>query len=202
MAEDSGVSKEREIRPLPEAEALYRRWLAHLDDEFKRQESPDRRAEIVRDELHEIYLGRQRGARTSSSLISETAIFVLGDSLDVRNVSLDADYASDGDIDQQQYAPRRPLIWFWQMFDRSPLGLNLWLGFRFRCMLGQHLFKKLGKGVKIYPDVKFALGYNLTIEDNCTIGRGAVLEDTGGELVIPQGTNIAAGTKFSRAGNG
>ena len=40
-------SKDREIRPLPEAEALYRRWLVHLDDEFGRQESPDRRAEIV-----------------------------------------------------------------------------------------------------------------------------------------------------------
>jgi len=198
MAEDSGVSKEREIRPLPEAEALYRRWLAHLDDEFKRQESPDRRAEIVRDELHEIYLGRPRGARTSSSLISETAMFVLEDSLDPRNVALDTDYA--GDVDMEKYAPRKPLIWFWQMFDRSPLGLNLWLGFRFRCILGRHIFKKLGGGAKIYPDVKFSLGYDLTIEDNCTIGRGAVLEDAGGELVIPQGTNIAAGTTFSRGG--
>jgi hypothetical protein len=188
--------KVREFRPLPDAEEVYRRWLAHLDGEFKRQESPDRRAEIVRDELYEIYLGRPHGGAKGTSLLSETAIFVLSDSLDVRNVSLDADYASD--VDQQQYAPRRPLIWFWQMFDRSPLGLNLWLGFRFRCMLGQHLFKKLGKGVKIYPDVKFALGHNLTIEDNCTIGRGAVLNDAGGELVIPQGTNVAAGATFSR----
>jgi hypothetical protein len=194
--------KGREFRPLPDAEETYRRWLAHLDGEFKRQESPDRRAEIVRDELYEIYLGRPHGGAKSTSLLSETAMFVLGDSLDVRNVSLDADYASDGDIDQQQFAPRRPLIWFWQMFDRSPLGLNLWLGFRFRCMLGQHLFKKMGKGVKVYPDVKFALGYNLTIEDSCTIGRGAVLDDAGGELVVPQGTNVAPGTTFSRGGNG
>jgi hypothetical protein len=190
-------SKGREFRPLPDAEEMYRRWLAHLDGEFKRQESPDRRAEIVRDELYEIYLGRPHGGAKGTSLLSETAMFVLADSLDVRNVSLDADYASDGNIDQQQFAPRRPLIWFWQMFDRSPLGLNLWLGFRFRCMLGQHLFKKLGKGVKIYPDVKFALGYNLTIEDNCTIGRGAVLDDMG-ELVIPQATQVAPGSVISR----
>jgi hypothetical protein len=196
----AGETKQREIRPLAEAEALYRRWLAHLDDEFKRQQSPDRRAEMVRDELHEIYLGRPRGARTSTSLISETAMFVLEDSLDPRNVALDADFASHGDI--EKYAPRRPLIWFWQMFDRSPLGPNLWLGFRFRCMLGRHIFKKLGSGVKIYPDVRFSLGYDLTIEDNCTIGRGAVLEDGGGELVIPQGTSVAAGTTFSRGGNG
>jgi hypothetical protein len=187
--------KSREFRPLPEAEGMYRRWIDHLDGEFKRQPSPDRRAEIVRDELYEMYLGRPHGGARGTSLLSETAIFVLADSLDVRNVSLDADYADD--VDQQQYAGRRPLIWFWQMFDRSPLGLNLWLGFRFRCMLGQHLFKKLGKGVKIYPDVKFALGYNLTIEDNCTIGRGAVLDDMG-ELVIPQATQVAPGSVISR----
>jgi hypothetical protein len=191
-------SKDREIRPMAEAEGLYRRWLAHLDDEFRRQQSPDRRAEIVRDELHEIYLGRPRGARTTTSLVSETAMFVLEDSLDPRNVALEADYASD--VDLEKYGPRKPLIWFWRMFDRSPLGPNLWLGFRFRCMVGRHIFQKLGNGVKIYPDVKFEFGYDLTIEDNCTVGRGAVLEDGGGELVIPQGTSVAAGTTYSRSG--
>ena len=191
-------SKDREIRPLPEAEALYRRWLAHLDDEFGRQDSPDRRAEMVRDELYAMYVGRPRSAKTSSALISETAIYVMSESLDARNVALEADYASD--VDMERYAPRKPLIWFWKMFDRSPLGLNLWLGFRFRCMLGRHIFKKLGKGVKIYPDVKFEFGYDLTIEDNCTIGRGAVLKDSGGELVIPHGTSVSAGATFARGG--
>jgi hypothetical protein len=189
-------TKDCGMRPMPEAEALYRRWLSHLDDEFKRQQTAERRAEIVRDELHEIYLGRPHGGKTATSLISETAMFVLGESLDARNVAVEADYACD--VDKEKYGPRKPLIWFWQMFDRSPLGLNLWLGFRFRCMLGQHIFKKLGKGVKIYPDVRFDYGYDLTIEDNCTIGRGAVLQDGGGELVLPQGTQVAAGATFSR----
>ena len=192
--------QDREIRPLPEAEALYVRWLAHLDDEFRRQESPERRADIVRDELYEIYMGRPRGARTTSSLISETAMFVVGDSLDPRNASLEGDYA--GNVDMEKYAPRKPLIWFWKMFDRSPLGLNLWLGFRFRCVLGRHIFKKLGNGVKIYPDVKVEFGYDLAIEDGCTIGLGAILDDRGGELVIPQGTNVAAGSTFSRGRQG
>jgi len=193
-------SKEREVRPMAEAEGLYRRWLAHLDEEFQNQKSPDRRAEIVRDELHEIYLGRPHGGRASTALISETAMFVLADSFDPRNAAMEADYASD--VDQEKYGPRRPLIWFWKMFDRSPLGANLWLGFRFRCMLGRHIFKKLGNGVKIYPDVKFEYGYDLTIEDNCTIGWGAVLEDGGGELVLPQGTNVAAGATYPRKSYG
>ena len=105
-------------------------------------------------------------------------------------------------VDMERYAPRRPLIWFWQMFDRSPLGLNLWLGFRFRSMLGRHIFKKLGNGVRIYPDVKFRFGYDLSIEDNCTIGRGAVIEDAGGELVIPQGTTVSASSTYGRGGHG
>jgi hypothetical protein len=192
-------TKDREIRPMAEAEVLYRRWLAHLNEEFTRQPSPDRRAEMVRDELYEIYTGRPHGGKASTSLISETAIFVLGESLDARNVTLEADYASD--VNLEKYGPRKPLIWFWRMFDRSPLGENLWLGFRFRCMLGHHIFKKVGKGVKIYPNVRFEYGYDLSIEDNCTLGRGSVLNDGGGELVIPQGTNVAAGTVYSR-GNG
>jgi len=187
-------SKDREVRPLAEAEGLYQRWLTHLDDEFNRLQSPDLRAEIVRDELHEIYLGRPHGGRTSTSLISETAMFVLAESFDPRNATLEADYASD--VDLEQYAPRKPLIWFWRMFDRSPLGDNLWLGFRFRRMLANHIFKRLGSGVTIYPDVQFARGYNLTVEDNCTLGRGAILDDAGGELIVPQGTSVAPGATY------
>ncbi len=191
--------KDREVRPLPEAEALYRRWLGHLDNEFKNQQSPDRRAEVVRDELYQIYLARPRGGRPNTALASEMAMYVLGESLDVRNVAMGPEYPAD--LDMERYAPRRPLIWFWRMFDRSPLGLNVWLGFRFRCMLGRHIFKHVGSGVRIYQDVKFDYGYDLTIEDNCTIGRGAVLEDRQG-LVIPQGTNLAAGSTFSRGQHG
>jgi len=48
--------KYRELRPTPEAEAIYRRWLAHLNEEFTRHQSFDRRADIVRDELYQMYL--------------------------------------------------------------------------------------------------------------------------------------------------
>ena len=48
----------REPRPTPEAEAVFRRWLANLNEEFTRHQSVDRRSEIVRDELFQMYLGR------------------------------------------------------------------------------------------------------------------------------------------------
>ena len=47
-------------------------------------------------------------------------------SFDPRNASLEPEYY--GDVDGQKYAERKPLIWFWMMFDRSPVGLTTGLG--------------------------------------------------------------------------
>jgi acetyltransferase-like isoleucine patch superfamily enzyme len=178
----------RELKPTPEAEGIYRRWLSSLNEEFTRHQSVDRRSEIVRDELHQLYLGRPHGGRTTANLVSELASHTFMDTLDSRNVTLEPEYY--GDVDPKEYALRKPLIWFWQMFDRSPVGLNHWLGFRFRCMLGRHIFKHLGKGVKIFHNVEFTFGYNLTIEDNCTIHKNVLLDDRG-EIILHEGTSIS-----------
>jgi hypothetical protein len=180
--------EQRELKPTPEAEALYRRWISGLNDEFTRHQSPDRRSEIVRDELHQIYLGRPHGGRMNVALSSELATNILAETFDPRNATLRSEY--NDDIDVAKFAPRKPLIFFWQMFDRSALGLNLWLGLRFRCMLGHHVFGKLGKGVKIYRNVEFTYGYNVTIEDNCKILRGVYFDDRG-PIVVPEGTTVA-----------
>ena len=188
------MSNAREVKPTPEAEGLYRRWLGYLNEQFTLHQSMERRAEVVRDALYQIYLGQPQGSRRNQALTSEMAVNVLVESFDSRNVTLPAEY-SEG-IDVQKYELRKPLIWFWQMFDRSPLGLNHWLGVRFRCMLGQHNFKKIGKGVNFHADVRFIYGYNLTIEDNCRIRRGVLLDDSGGDLVLPEGTIVELGTTY------
>ena len=188
----AGPNDPKELKPTPEAEALYRRWIAHLNDEFGRSESPDRRAEIVRDELYQIYLGRPHGGKMNTSLISETASYVLAETFDPMNVVLQAEH--NDDIDRGKFAPRKPLIWFWRMFDRSPLGLNFWLGQRVRCMLASHIFAGIGKGVKICSGVEFTYGYGITLEDNCWIGRGAVLDDRKG-LTLNAGTVVKDGER-------
>ena len=178
----------RDLHPTAEAEEVYRRWLTHLDEEFTRHRRPALRAEIVRDNLHQLFLGRPHGGKLNFTLTSELPVNVLQLSLDPANATLEPEYY--GDIDKEKYAERKPLIWFWQMFDRSPVGLNHWLGFRFRCMFGKHIFKSMGKNVKIFHGVEFSYGYNLTIEDNCVIHKYVMLDDRG-ELIIRKGTSLS-----------
>jgi acetyltransferase-like isoleucine patch superfamily enzyme len=175
--------------PAPEAEEVYRRWLQFLDDEFVRHSAPELRAEIVRDQLYQLYLGRPHGGKLNLTLTSELPTNILSLSLDPDNVTLEAEHFSD--LDRERYASRKPLLWFWQMFDRSPIGLNHWLGLRFRCMLGRHIFDHLGAGVKIYHGVDLTYGYKLSIGDGATIRQGVLLNDRGG-ITIGKGAVIGS----------
>ncbi|MDP9038199.1 MAG: hypothetical protein M3O02_02855 [Acidobacteriota bacterium] len=188
----SGANEQRELKPTPEAEVLYRRWLGYLNDEFTRGTTEERRAEVVRDELYQIYLGHPHGGKANTTLSSELGSAVLAESLHPMNITLAAEHVEG--IDWGRFAPRKPLIWFWRMFDRSPLGLNHWLGVRFRCMLGRHIFAGVGKGVAIGCGVEFTFGYGITVEDNVRIRRNAVLDDRRG-LVLGSGTVVEEGAR-------
>lgn len=163
---------------MPEAEEVYRRWLQFLDDEFTRHSSPERRAEIVRDQLTQLYLGRPAGGKQNLTLTSELPGNVLTLSLDPMNVTLEAEHFAD--VDRERFARRKPLIWFWKMFDRSPIGLNHWLGMRFRCMLARHIFEHVGTSVKIHRGVEFTYGYNMWLGDGVVIRQHALFNDRGG----------------------
>lgn len=178
----------RDLHPSPEAEDVFLRWINYLDEEFTKHKKPELRAELVHDNLHQIMLGRPKGGRLNFTLTSELPFNVLQLSLNSANVTLEPEYY--GDIDEKKYACIKPLIYFWQMFDRSPIGLNHWLGFRFRAMLGRHIFKHIGSNVKIFHGVEFSFGYNLVIEEDCVIHKYVMLDDRG-ELIIRKGTSIS-----------
>ncbi len=174
---------------MPEAEAIYRRWLARLNDEFTRHQTadgPDLRLSVMN--LSNSISAILTADQPRRPLNTELAMHTLIESLDPRNATLEPEYY--GDVDAEEYAVRKPLIWFWQMFDRSPVGLNHWLGFRFRCMLGRHIFRHLGKHVKIFHNVEFTYGYNLTIDDWCTIHKNVMLDDRG-EIILHEGTSVS-----------
>src|SRR5579885_1614540 len=172
----------RNLQPTPEAQKTFLQWIEHLDSEFANKD-PEHRSRIVRDTLHEIYLN-QPVASAADSLAQSS----LAHSFDPRNATLEPEYY--GDVDAVKYAERKPLIWFWMMFDRSPVGLNHWLGFRLRAMLARHVLKHIGQNVKIFHGVEVSYGYNLTVEDNCTIHKYVLLDDRG-EIIIHEGSSVS-----------
>src|ERR1700749_1127310 len=91
--------------PTAEAEEVYRRWLQYLDDEFIRHCSPERRAEIVRDQLYQLYLGRPHGGKLNVTLTSELPLNVLSLSLDSFNITLEAEHFPDAD--KEKFAERK-----------------------------------------------------------------------------------------------
>jgi len=174
----------RVLNPTADAEKTYLAWIDKLDQEFINRD-PEHRSDVVRNTLHELYLGRRYTRADPSTALAEQ---VLVHSFDPRNATLEPEHY--GDVDAVRYAERKPLIWFWMMFDRSPVGLNHWLGYRMRAMLARHVFKHCGKNVKIFHGVEVSFGYNLTVEDNCTIHKYVLLDDRG-EIVIHEGCSIS-----------
>src|SRR5579864_5249394 len=140
----------------PDAEQSLLAWIDHLDQEFANPD-PAHRSLVVRDALHQIYLGRpfgapgDRPAGEGQSVTSQLSARALAHSFDPRNVTLEPEYY--GDIDAARYEPRKPLIWFWMMYDRSPLGLNHWLGYRMRYIIARHVLKHLGQNVKLFHGI-------------------------------------------------
>jgi acetyltransferase-like isoleucine patch superfamily enzyme len=174
----------RKLTPLPLAEKAFLSWIERLDGEFA-EPDPAYRSVVVRDALHELYLGRPFAEPGASAPLAAQALV---HSFDPRNATLEPEYY--GDVDAAKYAERKPLIWFWMMYDRSPVGLNHWLGYQVRAMLARHIFKFCGKNVKIFHGVEVSYGYNLTVEDNCVIHKYVLLDDRG-EIIIREGTSIS-----------
>lgn len=167
----------RELKPQPEVEARYLKWLADLDVAFKGHSSYEERCIVVADALRSLLHG-------SVEAPGRIAL----DHLDARNVTLEPEYY--GDMDPARYYPRKPLIWLWLQFDASPLGANEWLGQRLRQMLGRHIFAHMGERVRIFQHVQFSFGYNLSIGDDCWIHRHVLLDDRGG-IVLHERSSVS-----------
>jgi acetyltransferase-like isoleucine patch superfamily enzyme len=170
----------------PVGEEVYPRFVEELAE---RLDDPalDRNL-VVRDTLSQLYLGRpyDEGALTDRRLGMSAKTLIA--SLDPRNATVEAEYYRE--IDLQKWAPVKPLLWFWQMFDHSPVGRNVRLGTQVREMLAQRVFKRCGRNVRIFHGVEFSFGYNLSVGDDVTIHRNVLIDDRG-EVVIGNEASIS-----------
>ena len=170
----------RKFRVGDTGEEVYPRFVAALAE---RLDDPGQdRNVVVRETLAQIYLGRMvdfEEMGNDPAVPLATRVFLA--SLDPRNATLEAEHYKEIDLDL--WTPRKPLLWFWQMFDHSPVGRNVRLGTEVRAMLAARLFRRCGANVRIFHDVEFSFGYNLSVGDGVTIHRNVLIDDRG-EVVI------------------
>ena len=161
----------------PERESRYDRWLAEIDAELSDPDT-DRYA-LCRRVLEEIFLppGTRRSPPAPGEGESLTRS-VVRDQLDPRSVTLEPEYYRE--IDVERYYRVKPLIWLWEMFDRSPLGENVHLGVRFRRILARRIFSRCGRNFKAFHQVKMSFGYGLEVGDDVVVHRHVLLDDRGG----------------------
>ncbi len=174
------------LRPVPVSEAagsLYDEWLAWLGESLD-DPSCDRN-ELCRAVLTDIYFPGLTDSDASG--FSSTARVALAQ-MDPRNVTLEPEYYQE--LDEQRYAPRKPLLWLWEMFDRSALGENVELGIHFRRILARHVFASCGKNFKAFTHVRVSYGYNLHVGDGVVIHRHVMLDDRGG-IEIGDGASVS-----------
>ncbi len=171
----------------PAGEELYPRFVAELAE---RLDDPalDRNV-VVRDTLAQLYLGR---TVDHEAIVSDPKVPIptrtLVASFDPRNGTLEAEYYRE--IDLAKWARVKPLFWFWQMFDHSPVGRNVRLGTQMRYMLARRAFRYCGERVRIFHDCEFSFGYNLTVGNGVTIHRNVLIDDRG-EVVIGDDASIS-----------
>ena len=177
----------REFSIGPSGEEVYPRFVARRAEKLD-DPGLDRNV-VVRDALAQLYLGR---AIDHDAVVADPdlplATRTLMASFDPRNGTLEAEYYKE--IDLAKWARVKPLLWFWQMFDHSPVGRNVRLGTKMRYMLAQRVFRKCGQRVRIFHDCEFSFGYNLTVGNGVTIHRNVLIDDRG-EVVIGDDASIS-----------
>lgn len=130
--------------------------------------------EVVRETLFQIYYGPARMNVDDLPVAARATCHTF----DPRNITTEPEHYTD--INAQLYLQRKPMIWLWQMFDRSPLGQNALFGHRFRRMLAPMIFRSVGRDFKCWHYVEWSFGYNLSIGNNVVVHRYVLLDDRGG----------------------
>lgn len=159
---------------LPEqASHSYDAWLDGIATEL--DDPACDRNELCRRILTDVYYPHLAGVDVNR-LPESSRVALL--QMDPRNVTLEPEYYHE--IDLERYARVKPLIWLWEMFDKSVLGENVHLGIRFRRILARHIFRRCGRNFKAFHFVKLSFGYNMDVGDDVVVHRHVLLDDRGG----------------------
>ncbi len=163
----------RQVAVASHAAQAYDRWLGTLDEALS--DPGTDRNELCRNILTDLYYPQLR-AGTSVAQPATHQIGLL--QMDPRNITLEPEYYAD--LEPDKYYPVKPLLWLWEMFDKSVVGENVHLGVLFRRLLAKYIFKSCGRNFKAFHFVKFSYGYKMEVGDNVVVHRHVLLDDRGG----------------------
>ncbi len=164
------------LRPVPLPGATERRYARWLDGIDERLDDPSCDwNDLCVQLLTGLHVPHLVGADPEDM---DPTVRILVDQFDPRNVALEPEYYRD--VDVERYARVKPLLWLWEMFDRSPAGENTPLGVGFRRLLARRVFRRCGRNFKAFPFVRVSFGYNLEVGDDVVIHRHVLLDDRGG----------------------
>jgi len=107
---------------------------------------------------------------------------------DPRSVTLEAEYYAE--MDPAKFYRAKPLLWLWRLYDRSVFGPNVYLGLRFREMLARRVFARCGARPRIFEDVTFSFGYNISVGDDVAIHRNVLIDDRG-EVIVEDRASLS-----------
>ena len=165
------------------ASSLYDEWLGSIDHAL---DQPDcDRNELCRQILTDLHFPESAAVDPQTLPLAQRVALA---QMDPRNVTLEPEYYQE--TNGERYAQVKPLLWLWEMFDRSGLGENIELGIRFRRLLAKRIFKRCGKNFKAFHHVKFSFGYNMEVGDDIVVHRHVLLDDRGG-IEIGDGSSIS-----------
>lgn len=167
----------KKLRLSEDSARVFDRFLNYFETKLF-DESEDK-YQLVCETLYRLETGRVGYNEALEQAIAEDNLIVLTNllSMDPRNVAQEPEYY--GDINLERYERNKPIHWLWTYFDKLPISRNTLFAFQFRRLLGRFMFKHLGENVKLFHNIEFTYGYNLTIEDNVVIHREVMLDDRG-----------------------
>jgi len=93
------------------------------------------------------------------------------------NSTLESEYYAEKD--EERYRDSKHLQWLWRQFDATPMADNIEFALRFRQMLATHLFESAGENLRLFKNISFSYGHNISVGDNTVIHDGVHLDDRG-----------------------
>lgn len=156
------------------AEAGLRTFVEEVDERLAGSEDTN---DVVEDVLVDLNGDREAYERWRNDRTVSSAEHSRLQNYDPRNATLESEYYAEKDEDA--FAESKPLQWLWRQFDNTPLADNIEFGHRFRAMLAGHLFEDVGEGVRLFKNISFTYGHNITIGDNTVIHDDVHLDDRG-----------------------